>query len=141
MSWERALRRISELAHVSSWPGFPRPGRSGYHEHYQDCSLRPSQPGRELQELQHLCLCWWHVFSIGPVIGGYLTSASWRYCFVLPIPITVIASLVLYFVLRKELVTGTHSDAIRRREHGSLASAFSTIDFVAHFSSFSALAS
>jgi len=47
-------------------------------------------------------------FSIGPVIGGYLTNANWRYCFVISIPIAV-AAQVLIFLLRKELVGGTYS--------------------------------
>ncbi|KAF2654386.1 MFS general substrate transporter [Lophiostoma macrostomum CBS 122681] len=45
-------------------------------------------------------------YAIGPVIGGYLSSSSWRYCFVLPIPIAVVAILIIFFVMRKDLVKG-----------------------------------
>jgi MFS family permease len=47
-------------------------------------------------------------YSIGPVIGGYLTNANWRYCFVISIPIAVASQLAIYFLLRKELVGGTY---------------------------------
>lgn len=43
-------------------------------------------------------------YAIGPVIGGYLTSASWRWCFAINLPICVLGILVVFFVLRKELV-------------------------------------
>ncbi|KAI9756895.1 MAG: hypothetical protein M4579_003649 [Chaenotheca gracillima] len=43
-------------------------------------------------------------FSIGPIIGGYLTTANWRYCFVLPMPLAAAAMVVIYFLLRPELV-------------------------------------
>lgn len=26
-------------------------------------------------------------YSVGPVVGGYLTDADWRYCFVVSIPV------------------------------------------------------
>jgi MFS family permease len=42
-------------------------------------------------------------FSVGPVIGGYLTSTSWRWCFAINLPIGVVAMIVVVFVLRKEL--------------------------------------
>ncbi|CAN8101187.1 unnamed protein product [Discula destructiva] len=43
-------------------------------------------------------------YAIGPVIGGYLTSASWRWCFAINLPICVLGILVVFFVLRTELV-------------------------------------
>ena len=42
-------------------------------------------------------------FSVGPVIGGYLTTASWRWCFAINLPIGVVAMIIVIFVLRKEL--------------------------------------
>ena len=48
-------------------------------------------------------------YAYGPVIGGYLTKASWRWVFVLSIPIAVLANVIIFFILRKELVKGTHS--------------------------------
>jgi hypothetical protein len=43
---------------------------------------------------------------VGPVIGGYLASASWRYCFVLPIPIAVLSHVLIFVLMRKELQKG-----------------------------------
>ncbi|KAJ5570990.1 hypothetical protein N7535_004650 [Penicillium sp. DV-2018c] len=43
-------------------------------------------------------------FSIGPVIGGYLTQTSWRWCFAINLPIAVVAMIVVAIVLRKELL-------------------------------------
>jgi hypothetical protein len=43
---------------------------------------------------------------VGPVIGGYLASASWRYCFVLPIPIAVLTHVLIFVLMRKELKRG-----------------------------------
>lgn len=42
-------------------------------------------------------------FSIGPVIGGYLTTASWRWCFAINLPIGVAAMILAVFILRKDL--------------------------------------
>lgn len=42
-------------------------------------------------------------FSIGPVIGGYLTQASWRWCFAINLPIAVIAMAIIVIVLRNDL--------------------------------------
>ena len=45
-------------------------------------------------------------YAIGPVVGGYLSSASWRYCFIVPIPVALLAMLIIFFVMRKDLVKG-----------------------------------
>ncbi|KAF2637038.1 MFS general substrate transporter [Massarina eburnea CBS 473.64] len=45
-------------------------------------------------------------YAVGPVIGGYLTAANWRYCFVVAIPIAVIAHILIFFLIRKDLVKG-----------------------------------
>ncbi|KAF2691164.1 MFS general substrate transporter [Lentithecium fluviatile CBS 122367] len=45
-------------------------------------------------------------YAIGPVIGGYLTASSWRYCFVVPIPIAVISHVLIFFLMRKDLAKG-----------------------------------
>jgi hypothetical protein len=47
-------------------------------------------------------------YSIGPIIGGYLTNANWRYCFVISIPIAIASQIAIFFLLRKELVGGTY---------------------------------
>ena len=46
---------------------------------------------------------------MGPVIGGYLSTASWRYIFVLPIGVAVLAMLLIALLMRKELVQGRAS--------------------------------
>ncbi|KAI5462224.1 major facilitator superfamily domain-containing protein [Mariannaea sp. PMI_226] len=43
-------------------------------------------------------------YSIGPVIGGYLTGADWRWCFAINLPIAVIALIIVWLFLRKQLV-------------------------------------
>ncbi|KAL7932083.1 major facilitator superfamily domain-containing protein [Trichoderma chlorosporum] len=47
-------------------------------------------------------------YAIGPVIGGYLTDANWRYVFVISIPIAVVSHILLFFILRNELLEGTY---------------------------------
>ena len=61
-------------------------------------------------------------YAYGPVVGGYLTNANWRWCFVLSIPIALIGNVLIFVLLRKELVHGTHS--VRR----SFFSGFNTLD-------------
>ncbi|KAL2675062.1 hypothetical protein Neosp_011242 [[Neocosmospora] mangrovei] len=43
-------------------------------------------------------------YAIGPVIGGYLTNADWRWCFAINLPIAVVALFIIFFLLRKELL-------------------------------------
>ncbi|KAF5714907.1 major facilitator family transporter [Fusarium globosum] len=43
-------------------------------------------------------------YGLGPVIGGYLTNADWRWCFAINLPIAVVALIIVFFVLRKELL-------------------------------------
>jgi len=54
---------------------------------------------------------------VGPVIGGYVAAASWRYCFVIPIPIALVAHILIFFLMRKDLVKGrvalNHDDSRR----------------------------
>ncbi|EPE08749.1 tetracycline efflux protein [Ophiostoma piceae UAMH 11346] len=55
----------------------------------------------------------WSIFSftagmsygIGPVIGGALTNVNWRWCFAINLPICVAALVLIYFVLRPELLS------------------------------------
>ncbi|OJI87044.1 hypothetical protein ASPTUDRAFT_115206 [Aspergillus tubingensis CBS 134.48] len=46
-------------------------------------------------------------YAVGPVIGGYLTDSNWRYCFVVPIPIAVLSHIMIFVLLRDDLVEGT----------------------------------
>ncbi|KAG9239508.1 major facilitator superfamily domain-containing protein [Amylocarpus encephaloides] len=43
-------------------------------------------------------------YGIGPVIGGYLTEVSWRWCFIINIPIGVMALVLVHVITRPELV-------------------------------------
>ncbi|OJJ47827.1 hypothetical protein ASPZODRAFT_15276 [Penicilliopsis zonata CBS 506.65] len=67
-------------------------------------------------------------YSVGPVMGGYLTSASWRYCFVIAIPISVLSHILIYLLLRHDLVEGTHFKKGSRLS--SILPALATLDLV-----------
>ncbi|KAH4610068.1 hypothetical protein HBI56_144330 [Parastagonospora nodorum] len=45
-------------------------------------------------------------YAIGPVIGGYIADAGWRYVFVLPVGVAVLAMVMIFLLMRKELVQG-----------------------------------
>ncbi|KAL6786522.1 major facilitator superfamily domain-containing protein [Trichoderma sp. SZMC 28012] len=47
-------------------------------------------------------------YAIGPLIGGLTFQANWRYVFVIAIPIAVASHALLFFILRNELLEGTH---------------------------------
>lgn len=71
-------------------------------------------------------------FSIGPVIGGYLTQASWRWCFAINLPIAVVAMLIVALVLRKELQGPQSLPELEGREYtrsGRFLVRISTIDY------------
>jgi hypothetical protein len=57
-------------------------------------------------------------YAVGPVIGGYVASVSWRYCFVVPIPVAFVAMLLIFFLMRNELVKGRVSSQITSRRTG-----------------------
>ena len=70
-------------------------------------------------------------FGIGPVIGGYLTASSWRWCFVLNIPIAAISMVLTFLLLRKELVGPAPCEA--RGRLATFLTKMSTIDYVGLF--------
>jgi MFS family permease len=43
-------------------------------------------------------------YGIGPVIGGYLTEVTWRWCFIINLPIAVLGIVFGFFFLRHELL-------------------------------------
>ncbi|KAJ4352889.1 hypothetical protein N0V95_003864 [Ascochyta clinopodiicola] len=45
-------------------------------------------------------------YGVGPVIGGYLADASWRYCFVLPVGLAALSHVLIVILMRQQLVKG-----------------------------------
>ncbi|KAF2189710.1 hypothetical protein K469DRAFT_625598 [Zopfia rhizophila CBS 207.26] len=72
-------------------------------------------------------------YAIGPVIGGYLTAANWRYCFVLSVPIAFIAHLLIFFFMRKDLVKGRVSAKAGESNKTGYMSELSTFDWPGMF--------
>ncbi|KAJ5400241.1 hypothetical protein N7465_010730 [Penicillium sp. CMV-2018d] len=72
-------------------------------------------------------------FSIGPVIGGYMTQASWRWCFAINLPIAVVAMAVVVLVLRTELQGPLPIPELEERgvstSSGRFLARISTIDY------------
>lgn len=73
-------------------------------------------------------------FGLGPLIGGYLTQASWRWCFAINLPIGAVSVLLVAFLLRKELIGPQPLPELAGTDTGSSGGRFlariSTIDFV-----------
>ncbi|KAK6446175.1 hypothetical protein FP744_10002424 [Trichoderma asperellum] len=65
-------------------------------------------------------------YAIGPVIGGYLKDANWRYVFVISIPIAVVSHILLFFILRNELLEGTHFH--KKSRWSAIFTALATLD-------------
>ena len=72
-------------------------------------------------------------FSVGPVIGGYLTVVSWRWCFIINIPIAVVGLVLARFVIRPVLLGPQdihgEADASRISTSATFAKRISTVDF------------
>ena len=72
----------------------------------------------------------WSIFSftagmsygIGPVIGGALSNVNWRWCFAINLPICVVALVLVYFVLRPELLSAQPVAGGGHASHASPAS-------------------
>lgn len=58
-------------------------------------------------------------FGIGPVIGGYLTSLHWRYCFGLSVPLSLIAHVLTYLCLKPILVKAQTEQELSRTASGA----------------------
>ncbi|KAI5463864.1 major facilitator superfamily domain-containing protein [Mariannaea sp. PMI_226] len=72
-------------------------------------------------------------FSIGPVIGGFLTQASWRWCFAINLPIAALSMPLIFVLLRKELLGPQPLPEFEGRDtstrHGRLSARLSTVDY------------
>lgn len=76
-------------------------------------------------------------YTIGPVIGGYLVEASWRWCFAINLPIAVVAVPLVIVLLRKELLgpqplpeLAGLEEHVRGARRARLAVRLATIDYV-----------
>jgi MFS family permease len=76
-------------------------------------------------------------YGIGPVIGGYLTQVTWRWCFIINVPIGVTALVLSHFVLRPELLGPQKITRTDGFEESNIAQTFLarvlTIDFEGQF--------
>jgi MFS family permease len=72
-------------------------------------------------------------FSIGPVIGGYLTQTSWRWCFAINLPVSVLSIILVPLLLRKDLLGPQPLPQIESRDassyRGRLLLRVATIDY------------
>ncbi|KAK0649799.1 major facilitator superfamily domain-containing protein [Cercophora newfieldiana] len=57
-------------------------------------------------------------FAIGPVAGGYLTKVSWRWCFGINLPVAAVAVLVMFLLLKGELLGPQPLPELEETEHG-----------------------
>lgn len=70
-------------------------------------------------------------YGIGPIVGGYLTQVSWRWCFIINIPLGVLGLLMAHFVLRHELLGPqniTNNDGTEVTTPQTFAARVATID-------------
>jgi MFS family permease len=72
-------------------------------------------------------------FSVGPVVGGYLTQANWRWCFAINLPVAVLGIVTIIVLLRKELLGPQPLPEIEGRDtstrHGRFLQRLATIDY------------
>ncbi|KAJ4367647.1 hypothetical protein N0V83_007232 [Neocucurbitaria cava] len=66
---------------------------------------------------------------IGPVIGGYLADASWRYLFVLPIGTAALAIVLIFLLMRKEVQKGRATGNTTESRRLGYISGLSIIDW------------
>ncbi|KUJ08500.1 MFS general substrate transporter [Mollisia scopiformis] len=70
-------------------------------------------------------------YAIGPVIGGYLTDKTWRWCFGINLPVAATGAILFFVVLRKELLGPQPLPELLAQsgETHKLKARLSTIDF------------
>lgn len=71
-------------------------------------------------------------YAVGPVIGGYLTQTSWRWCFILNLPIAAVGMVSGFFLLRPVLLgpQATHTvDDSEVQTRPTLKTQLLTIDY------------
>jgi MFS family permease len=72
-------------------------------------------------------------YGVGPVIGGYLTEASWRWCFIINIPIAALGIVFAFYFLRSHLLGPQNvlnvDDATQSHGTTSFKARLLTIDF------------
>lgn len=72
-------------------------------------------------------------YSIGPTIGGYLTTVSWRWCFIIDIPLSLVGLLLIHLITRSVLVgpqdLPAHDGVSKLSSKATFIKRISTIDF------------
>lgn len=76
-------------------------------------------------------------YGVGPVMGGYLTVISWRWCFIINIPIGVAGLILVHLLLRKELLGPQtiqgHGESLDVSKSARFSARLGTIDFGGQF--------
>jgi MFS family permease len=80
-------------------------------------------------------------YALGPVIGGFLTDKNWRWCFGINLPVAFLGVILIFFVLRPQLLgpqplpqlpdQETTNESAKRKER--FKSRMSMIDFGGQF--------
>ncbi|KAF2740053.1 MFS general substrate transporter [Polyplosphaeria fusca] len=68
-------------------------------------------------------------YAVGPVIGGYLASAGWRYCFVVPIGVAFVSHILIFVLMRKDLVKGRAATQMRQSKRLGYISGLAVFDW------------